>query len=126
MSIFGVGPLELLVVLAVALIFLGPEKLPEMARALGKAIYQLQQVIEPYRAEITRAMAPVDEVQREVKQTLRGVPPAVAGTVPTAMPGQTAAASPSDDIAAEAETGEPHTIAPPDVLAAGEPPHDAG
>jgi sec-independent protein translocase protein TatB len=132
MNIFGIGPLELLVVLAVALIFLGPDKLPELARALGKALYQFQHMIEPYRAEIARAMEPVDEVQRDVKQTLRGVPPA-ATTVPAAsvtttagVPDESAAVvstagvtPPSDQAAAE-----PYTIAPPAMLAAGESAHD--
>lgn len=130
MNIFGIGPLELLVVVAVALIFLGPEKLPELARALGKALYQFQHMIEPYRAEIARAMEPVDEVQRDVKQTLRGVPPSNAvptttSTTPAGVADQTPAAvssvgaAPSDPAAPES-----YTIAPPTMLAAGESAHD--
>jgi sec-independent protein translocase protein TatB len=130
MNIFGIGPLELLVVVAVALIFLGPEKLPELARALGKALYQFQHMIEPYRAEIARAMEPVDDVQRDVKQTLRGVSPANAvpattGTAPAGVPDQTAAgASPVAAATPDATAPESYTIAPPAMLAAGESAHD--
>ncbi len=38
MSFMGVGPAELLLVLIVALIVFGPERLPKMARDLGKAM----------------------------------------------------------------------------------------
>lgn len=137
MNIFGIGPMELLVVLAVALVFLGPEKLPELARALGKAVYQFQQMIEPYREEITRAMEPVDEVQRDVKQALRGVPPTAAvttpaGTSPTAAAATSvatsdpaAAAGEVDPTAADPGGTETYTIAPPALITPGESPHDA-
>lgn len=135
MNIFGIGPLELLVILAVALIFLGPDKLPELARALGKAVSQFQRMVEPYREEIARAMEPVDEIQRDVKQTLRTVsaPPVAATTNRTtavAAPDAhddtaTSAADASLAPAALAQTGRPdwtpddasdsaqNTIAPP-------------
>jgi sec-independent protein translocase protein TatB len=45
----NVGPLELLVVLAVALIVVGPERLPELARSVGRAVRQLRQVQDEVR-----------------------------------------------------------------------------
>ncbi|HEV7459755.1 MAG TPA: twin-arginine translocase TatA/TatE family subunit [Solirubrobacteraceae bacterium] len=39
---FQVGPLELVVVLAVALIVLGPKKLPEVGRSLGKGMREFR------------------------------------------------------------------------------------
>jgi sec-independent protein translocase protein TatA len=38
----NVGPLELIVVLAIALIVLGPKKLPEAGRAVGKGIREFK------------------------------------------------------------------------------------
>ena len=37
-----IGPAELLVVLAVALLFLGPKKLPQLARSLGEAVREFR------------------------------------------------------------------------------------
>jgi sec-independent protein translocase protein TatA len=39
---FQVGPAELIVVLVVALIVLGPKKLPEVGRSLGKGIREFR------------------------------------------------------------------------------------
>ncbi len=54
---FQVGPAELIVVLVVALIVLGPKKLPEVGRSLGKGIRGFKESIsgdeEPRDATIT-------------------------------------------------------------------------
>ncbi len=39
---FGLGFSELLVIFIIALIFIGPKKLPELAKGLGKGIKQFQ------------------------------------------------------------------------------------
>lgn len=38
----NVGPMELIVVLAIALIVLGPKKLPEAGRAVGKGLREFK------------------------------------------------------------------------------------
>ena len=43
---FGsIGPQEILIVLIIALIVLGPKKLPEMARSLGKGVKEFKEGI---------------------------------------------------------------------------------
>ncbi len=39
---FSVGPMELILVLAIALIVLGPKRLPEAGRALGKGLREFK------------------------------------------------------------------------------------
>ena len=39
----NVGPMELVIVLAIALIVLGPKKLPEVGRSLGKGMREFKE-----------------------------------------------------------------------------------
>jgi len=64
---FGIGMPELLLILAVALIVLGPKKLPELARALGKGL-----------SEFRRA---TDEIKDEFRQMEQDVEDPAPGTV---------------------------------------------
>ena len=43
MNVMGVGPLELFVVLLVAFLVLGPERMVESARSIGKTVNDLKQ-----------------------------------------------------------------------------------
>ena len=52
---FGIGWGELLVVAVVALIVVGPDKLPETARALGKVYAQIYRALAEARAGVRAA-----------------------------------------------------------------------
>lgn len=54
---FGIGFTELIVIVIIALIFIGPDKLPGLATALGRAY-----------AEFKKAG---DEIKREIKEASR-------------------------------------------------------
>ncbi len=41
----NIGPMELIVVLAIALIVLGPKKLPEVGRSVGKGMREFKESI---------------------------------------------------------------------------------
>jgi TatA/E family protein of Tat protein translocase len=45
---FGIGMPELLVILALALIVIGPRKLPELARALGKGLAEFKRATRDF------------------------------------------------------------------------------
>ena len=53
MNLFNVGPLELLLILIIALFIFGPRRLPEIARGLGKAIREFRQTSQ----ELTEGLA---------------------------------------------------------------------
>ena len=49
---FGIGMPELLLILALALIVLGPKKLPELARALGKGMAEFRRATDELKDEL--------------------------------------------------------------------------
>ena len=49
---FGIGMPELLIILAVALIVLGPKKLPDVAKALGKGFAEFRRTMAEVRDSI--------------------------------------------------------------------------
>ncbi|MGI9118735.1 MAG: Sec-independent protein translocase protein TatB [Acidimicrobiales bacterium] len=53
---FNIGPAELMVVLLVALLVLGPNKLPDAARQVGKAIGELRRLSSGFQAEMSNAL----------------------------------------------------------------------
>lgn len=53
----SIGPAEILVVLVVALIVLGPTKLPDAARSVGKAVAEFRRVTAGVQAEVRDAFA---------------------------------------------------------------------
>jgi len=44
--VFNIGPLELLVVLIIALIVLGPQRLPEVARSVGRGMREFRSALD--------------------------------------------------------------------------------
>jgi sec-independent protein translocase protein TatA len=58
---FGIGMPELLLILAVALIVLGPKKLPELARALGKGMAEFRRATEDLKEEFQQMEHHVEE-----------------------------------------------------------------
>ena len=53
----SIGPAEILVVLVVALIVLGPNKLPDAAKSMGKALAELRRMSSGVQAEVREAFA---------------------------------------------------------------------
>lgn len=49
---FGINPMELMIILMVALIVVGPKRLPEIGRTIGRAFSELRRVQEEVRDTI--------------------------------------------------------------------------
>ena len=52
---FGVGPEELVLILIIALIVLGPERMPKLARDLGRVVGDLRRTSDELREEFLNA-----------------------------------------------------------------------
>ena len=51
---FGLGIGEILIILVIALVFIGPKKLPELARGLGKGIREFNKARNELMDEVNR------------------------------------------------------------------------
>ncbi|HEY2812200.1 MAG TPA: Sec-independent protein translocase protein TatB [Acidimicrobiales bacterium] len=94
---FNVGGGELLVILLVALIVLGPDKLPETARKIGNVVGEIRRMSAGFQNEMRSAM---DDVNRPPapKPTLE---PVADDTTPTVEPeAESHRSQASDDSAA--------------------------
>ena len=67
MNFFDIGLPELIVILIVALIVVGPNKLPEIARKLGKGVHTSRNIIRNLSQEITKELEVQDKEERENK-----------------------------------------------------------
>ena len=70
---FGIGMPELLLILAVALIVIGPKKLPDLAKSLGRAMGEFKRATNDLKQSIEQETG-LDEVRqsmKDVKQDLR-------------------------------------------------------
>jgi Tat protein translocase TatB subunit len=56
-NFLGMGPLELLLILVLALMVFGPDKLPEIARQLGKVVAEVRRITSDVSTEINRTIA---------------------------------------------------------------------
>jgi TatA/E family protein of Tat protein translocase len=62
---FGLGAGELFLIFIIALLFLGPKKLPELAKGLGQAMREFQKARDEMMNEVNK---PHPEVKTEVKK----------------------------------------------------------
>jgi Tat protein translocase TatB subunit len=63
----SIGPLEILMVGAIALIVFGPQRLPEMARTVGRTLSQLRRMASDVRQEFESGLA-LDDVEDEPEE----------------------------------------------------------
>ena len=103
---FDIGFSELLVIGLVALIVIGPERLPRVARTLGILAGRLQRYVADVKADINREVE-LDELRKmkdSVQQAATGFESSVQGELSKAEAELNAAANP---LAAEAPAETP-------------------
>jgi TatA/E family protein of Tat protein translocase len=64
---FGLGMGEILIILVAALIFIGPKKLPQVARTRGKALGEFQNATKGITSSLKE---PMEHTVEEVKKDL--------------------------------------------------------
>lgn len=66
---FGIGLPEMIVILAVALIVVGPDKLPELARSLAKGISELKNTMNQVKENLNEETKVISSVQEDLRKT---------------------------------------------------------
>jgi TatA/E family protein of Tat protein translocase len=94
------GPLELVIILVIALLILGPGKLPDVGAALGKSIREFRKASSDVQEAVKVDTSPMAPASAPV------APAPAAPAVPAAPP---AAASPVEPVAAAPAASEPTT-----------------
>ncbi|MBM3156201.1 MAG: TatA/E family twin arginine-targeting protein translocase [Chloroflexi bacterium] len=64
MDFFGIGPLEIILILVIGLLIFGPQKLPQIGRDVGKALRSFKKASMSITSEIEKEL---EDVKKEVK-----------------------------------------------------------
>jgi len=81
MNVFGVGPLELIVILAVALVFVGPERLPRLAADLARMIREIRKYTGGVAAEFNEVMRDLERETEEDRTQWKEIGEGLSDTV---------------------------------------------
>ena len=68
---FGIGVPELVIILIVALLVVGPSKLPELARSMGKALGEFRRLTDDVKQTIEQEMAKEPEKEEEPQKQVQ-------------------------------------------------------
>lgn len=71
---FNIGASELILLLLIAFIVVGPKDLPKVARSLGKAVRSIRSMVAEVKREagLDELEGEMKDVQNEVQSTLKG------------------------------------------------------
>lgn len=74
---FNIGGAELILILLVAFLIVGPKDLPKVARALGRWVRMLKQMFEDFKEEtgLDDTLEDFKDVERDISTTIREVDP---------------------------------------------------
>jgi sec-independent protein translocase protein TatB len=62
MNFFNIGTAELMLIFVIALIVVGPRRLPEVSRSLGKVVNDVRQMSQEFTAPLTQELTMPVEV----------------------------------------------------------------
>jgi sec-independent protein translocase protein TatB len=108
---FGIGLPELVIILVVALLVVGPSKLPEVARSIGRALGEFRRMADDVKETLEQEIDQNDAKKEEPAGPSQDEPPPQMGESPPAPepPGTETVAAEKDDKPAPESAGVDHT-----------------
>jgi TatA/E family protein of Tat protein translocase len=105
---FNIGPLELVIVLVIALLVIGPKRLPEMGNSIGKTIREFRKASSDVSDAVTLEPEAKPAAQQATASSATPASAASGPAEPAAPPSaaETTAAPPAPTEAAPAATAE--------------------
>lgn len=79
MNFIGVGPAELILILVVALIFVGPQRLPRLAADLARMIREIRQYTAGFANEFTEAIKEFEKDTEEDRAQWKDIGEGLSG-----------------------------------------------
>jgi sec-independent protein translocase protein TatA len=70
---FGIGMPEMIIILVIALIVIGPQKLPDLAKSLGKGLAEFKKASEGFQRSVQEEANKPEEAVKEPVQQVKGV-----------------------------------------------------
>ena len=70
---FGIGLPELILILALALIVVGPDKLPDLARSVAKGVLDLKKTANTLKESLNEHGNPLDEIKPELEDAAKAL-----------------------------------------------------
>ena len=68
---FGIGLPEMILILALALIVVGPDKLPDLARTIAKGVMELKKTAEGLKEQFNEDGNPLDEIKPDLEEAAK-------------------------------------------------------
>jgi sec-independent protein translocase protein TatB len=105
---FGIGPTELIVILVIALLVLGPKRLPDLASGLGKGLAEFRRATADINAELDEARRTIEEPAKDAARAAQPKGRVSRNTSAAAAHAQSAPTTEADDEAeADADDDKP-------------------
>ena len=70
---FGIGLPEMILILALALIVVGPDKLPDLARTVAKGLLDLKKTVEGLKQSFKEEGNPLNEIRSDLDDAARSL-----------------------------------------------------